>query len=147
MGYLKSGDNVIVWGKLQKDASHRVFDSGAMLTSFSVKYGVSDKLYGDSGRRQGKYMDVKVWGRDYDHALCDFCACLEKGDSVVVYGELRLDNRQSEDGSERWYLSAEHVSVQQTVQAEMEPEYQEEPDIQDEPPQQYAEEDYPEVLQ
>ena len=148
MGYLKSGDSVIVWGQLSKDAIFREFESGAMVTSFSVKYGVEEKLYGDGGSKKGKYMDVKVWGRDFDRALCDFCACLEKGDHVLVAGELRLDRKQDRDGNDRWYLNAEHVSVQQTVQPEEAEDYaEEEPESEpEEAPPALAEEDYPEVL-
>ena len=148
MGYLKSGDCVIVWGQLSKDAAFREFESGAMVTSFSVKYGVEDKLYGDSGAKKGKFMDVKVWGRDFDRALCDFCACLEKGDRILAAGELRLDRKQDRDGNDRWYLSAEHVSIQQTVQTEDVEDYaEEEPESEpEEAPPALAEEDYPEVL-
>ena len=147
MGYLKSGDSVIVWGQLSKDAAFREFESGAMVASFSVKYGVEEKLYGDNGAKKGKYMDVKVWGRDYDRSLCDFCACLEKGDRILAAGELRLDRKQDRDGNDRWYLNADHVSVQQTVQHEEEGYAEEEPEPAPEETQpEMAEEDYPEVL-
>lgn len=148
MGYLKSGDSVIVWGQLSKDAAFREFESGAMVASFSIKYGVEEKLYGDSGAKKGKYMDVKVWGRDYDHSLCDFCACLEKGDRVLAAGELRLDRKQDRDGNDRWYLSAEHVSVQQAVHLDETEDGsdEEQESSEDEAPSEMAEEDYPEVL-
>ena len=148
MGYLKSGDSVLLWGQLNKDAVFREFESGAMLTSFTVKYGVSDQLYGDSGRRKGKYMDVKAWGRDYDHKLCDYCACLEKGDSVLVAGVLTLDKKPDRDGEDRWYLNAEYVNVQPIVEATEEQTFTEEDGPGDDLPEEFLDQnDYPEVLQ
>ncbi|MGX8702924.1 MAG: single-stranded DNA-binding protein [bacterium] len=146
MGYLKSGDSVIVWGSLSKDAKHMSFDSGTSLSTFSVKYGTQDKLYGDNGARKGKYMDVKAWGREYDHEICDLCACLEKGDKVLVAGTLTLDRKQNEDGSDRWYLNAEHVSVMQKIEAAEEEYAEDETEQEEEPSAEIAEEDYPEVL-
>lgn len=149
MGYLKMGDSVEVWGRLSRDASFHEFGSGAMVTSFSVKYAFDEKLYGDGNGRTAKFMDVKAWGREDDRALCDYAACLEKGDRVTVRGTLTLDKKKDRDGNDRWYLNAEFIEVQQTVQIEDDGAvFSEEDPAPEEPlPREFSEEDYPEVLQ
>lgn len=146
MGYLKSGDSVLIWGQLNKDAQFRQFESGTMVASFSVRFGFEDKLYGDTGKRKGKWMDVKAWGRDYDHNLCDYCACLEQGDSVLVAGTLTLDKKPDRDGNDRWYLNAEYVNVQPTVEA-AEQVFTEEDGPGDDLPEEFRQDEFPEVLQ
>lgn len=143
MGYLKMGDSVVVWGRLSRDASYREFEnSGARVANFSVKYGISDKLYGDSGARKGKYMEVKAWGD-----MSDYARYLEAGDTVLVAGELTLDKKPDRDGNDRWYLNADFVTVQPTIQIEEDAGFTEEDPAPDEPlPSEFAEEDYPEVL-
>lgn len=148
MGYLKSGDSVIVWGQVTRDASCKEFDSGAKVVNFSVKYGYEDRLYGDGGTGKGKYMDVKCWWSDFYPDIFNLCSCLERGDRVLVAGKLTLDRKPDRDGNDRWYLDPEFVSVQQTVQVDDGAAYDEdEPEPEEEaPPREFAEEDYPEVL-
>lgn len=144
MGYLSrgGGESIIIFGTITRDARYHEFESGFRVTNFSVRYGVD---YGEDGEKSGKFMDVKAWGRDFDHALCDYCACLEKGDFVLVAGTMKKDNKPDQDGNDRWYLNAEYVAAQQTVQPE-ESDYDEDAPEQDPPPPQYADEDYPEAL-
>ena len=146
MGYLSrnSGETIVTFGTVTRDARRFDFDSGSMVVNFSIKYAT--QLNAD-GERSGKFFDVKVWGKDFDHSLCDYCACLEKGDRVLVGGELKKDKKPDQDGNDRWYLNAEFVIVQPTVQLD-EPDYDpDETEPSDEPTPDYGGEDYPEDLQ
>lgn len=143
MGYLKMGDSIAIWGRLNKDASYREFDSGARVASFSLKYGTEEKLYGENGSKKGKYMDIKCWGD-----LSDYARYLEAGDTIFVAGQLKLDKKPDKNGNDRWYLNAEFVTVQPTVQAEEEPVFNEEDPAPEEPlPQEFQQDEFPEVLQ
>lgn len=108
MGYLKSGNSILAWGHVSgKDARFKRFDSGKCVTNFSICYG-----YGESdgqGRRPGKFMDVKVWN---DHA--EDAAGLEKGDILLVAGELKKEREPDRDGNDRYYLDAGFFAVQPT---------------------------------
>ena len=106
MGLLKSGTSILVWGHVSgKDARLHQFDSGKCVANFSVCYGRSE---GDNGgQRSGKFLDVKVWNNAATSA-----ACLEKGDSVLIAGELKKEKKPDRDGRDRWYIDAEFFTVQ-----------------------------------
>ena len=150
MAYIKQGNYMLACGPLGKDARYREFDSGTKLASFSMRIGFHDKLFDDSGRRKGIYMDVKVWGNR--GTLYDYVCCLEKGDVVKVMGELKMDRKPDQDGNDRWYLDPEFVEVQPQIQMEEEEPYHE-PDAptddagEDYDAGEFADDDYPEVLQ
>lgn len=138
MGYLKQGNSVLVWGRVSgRDASFRQFDSGKCVTNFSVCFGHGEA--DAQGRKPGKYMDVKVWNDNAHYA-----ACLEKGDTVLVAGELRKEREPDRDGNDRWYLDADFCEAQPILPAEDTPDQPEEP-----APGGFEEMegDYPEVLQ
>lgn len=82
---------LLITGTLVRDAEYRTV--GAKETPclrFGVRYG-QDEVEGPDGRRQGKILDVTVWG----DAAVSLQNCLHKGDAVMAAGELseRVDNQ------------------------------------------------------
>ena len=65
---------------------------------------------GESGAKQGKYIDVKCW-----RELSECARHLERGDVVLVAGKLTRDKRKDDDGNDRWYLNAETCVPQAAV--------------------------------
>lgn len=112
--YVKQGDYMVIVGPVSgKDARYKEFESGATVADFSVRYD-KDPV-GESGAKQGKYIDVKCW-----RELSQYARYLERGDVVLVAGKLTRDKRKNEDGSDRWYLNAEFVSAQPQIAEEEE---------------------------
>lgn len=112
--YVKQGDYMVIVGPVSgKDARYKEFESGATVADFSVRYDKDPG--GESGAKQGKYIDVKCW-----RELSQYARYLERGDVVLVAGKLTRDKRKNEDGSDRWYLNAEFVSAQPQIQMEEE---------------------------
>ena len=146
MGLLtrNKGETLLIFGTVTRDAKTFHFDNGGFVVNFSVKYGTERNA---DGEKSGKFMDVKAWGRGYDHITADYCACLENGDRVLVAGEYKKENKPDRDGNERWYLDAEFCMAQPTVQQADEEYPDDYGETQDDSPPKYADEDYPEVLQ
>lgn len=146
MGLLtrNKGESTLIFGTVTRDAKTYHFDSGGMVVNFSVKYGTERN---EDGERIGKFMDVKAWGRDYDHITADYCSCLEKGDLVLVGGEYKKDNKPDRDGNDRWYLDAIFVMAQPMAQQPEEEYADDYGDPEEEVEPEYTDEDYPGVLQ
>ncbi len=145
--YVKQGDYMIVVGPVSgRDARYKEFDSGASVADFSIRYDKDPG--GESGAKQGKYIDVKCW-----RELSQYARYLERGDVVMVAGKLTRDKRKNDDGNDRWYLNAEFVSAQPQIAEEEEGGVFDENVPDDDPlPETFAktnapdEDDYPEAL-
>lgn len=145
--YVKQGDYMVIVGPVSgKDARYKEFESGATVADFSVRYDKDPG--GESGAKQGKYIDVKCW-----RELSQYARYLERGDVVLVAGKLTRDKRKNDDGNDRWYLNAEYVSAQPQIQMEEEGGVFDENVPDDDPlPESFAktnapdEHDYPEAL-
>lgn len=145
--YVKQGDYMVIVGPVSgKDARYKEFESGATVADFSVRYDKDPG--GESGAKQGKYIDVKCW-----RELSQYARYLERGDVVLVAGKLTRDKRKNEDGSDRWYLNAEFCCAQPTIQVEEEDGVFDENVPDDDPlPEEFSkqnamdEDDYPEAL-
>lgn len=145
--YVKQGDYMIIVGAVSgRDARYKEFDSGASVADFSVRYDKDPG--GESGAKQGKYIDVKCW-----RELSQYARYLERGDVVLVAGKLTRDKRKDNDGNDRWYLNAEFVSAQPQIAVEEEGSVFDENVPDDDPlPKEFArtnndaEDDYPEAL-
>lgn len=112
--YVKQGDYMVIVGPVSgKDARYKEFESGATVADFSVRYDKDPG--GESGAKQGKYIDVKCW-----RELSQYARYLERGDVVMVAGKLTRDKRKNDDGNDSWYLNAEFVSAQPQIQMEEE---------------------------
>ena len=142
MGYIKSKDCMVVWGKVSgHDARFHEFESGHCVTNFSVRY---DSVPTD-GASKGVYLDVKAW-----NDLAHYAACFEMGDSVLVAGRLTKDRKLDRNGNEHWYLDADICLAQPdlTPPDEEAPMMEEqdgaEPDVFADPG--YGEGDFPEDL-
>ncbi len=152
MAYFKQGKFMMLCGTVTKDATHRVFDSGSKVANFSIRYDTDENQSDENGRKKGLYFDIKVWGSK--PLVFDLACCLEKGDIVQVIGVLKKDAKPDRDGNERWYLDAEYINVQQSVQIEESGAEMEEDEAPDDPlPEEFSKtnryggEDYPEALQ
>lgn len=145
--YVKQGDYMVIVGQVSgRDARYKEFDSGASVADFSVRYDKDPG--GENGAKQGKYIDVKCW-----RELSQYARYLERGDVVMVAGKLTRDKRKNDDGNDRWYLNAEYVSAQPTIQVEEDSGVFDENVSDDDPlPKEFAgtnndaEDDYPEAL-
>lgn len=145
--YVKQGDYMIIVGAVSgRDARYKEFDSGASVADFSVRYDKDPG--GESGAKQGKYIDVKCW-----RELSQYARYLERGDVVLVAGKLTRDKRKNDDGNDRWYLNAEFCSAQPQIAEEEEGGVFDENVPDDDPlPKEFAgtnndaEDDYPEAL-
>lgn len=145
--YVKQGDYMIIVGAVSgRDARYKEFDSGASVADFSVRYDKDPG--GESGAKQGKYIDVKCW-----RELSQYARYLERGDVVLVAGKLTRDKRKNDDGNDRWYLNAEFVSAQPQIAVEEEGSVFDENVPDDDPlPEEFSkqnaldEDDYPEAL-
>ena len=112
--YVKQGDYMVIVGPVSgKDARYKEFESGATVADFSVRYDKDPG--GESGAKQGKYIDVKCW-----RELSQYARYLERGDVVLVAGKLTRDKRKDDDGNDRWYLNAEFCAAQPQIQVEEE---------------------------
>lgn len=112
--YVKQGDYMVIVGPVSgRDARYKEFGSGASVADFSVRYDKGPG--GESGAKQGKYIDVKCW-----RELSQYARYLERGDVVLVAGKLTRDKRKNDDGNDRWYLNAEFCCAQPTIQVEEE---------------------------
>lgn len=110
--YVKQGDYMVIVGPVSgKDARYKEFESGATVADFSVRYDKDPG--GESGAKQGKYIDVKCW-----RELSQYARYLERGDVVLVAGKLTRDKRKNDDGNDRWYLNAEFCAAQPQIQTE-----------------------------
>ena len=145
--YVKQGDYMVIVGPVSgKDARYKEFESGATVADFSVRYDKDPG--GESGAKQGKYIDVKCW-----RELSQYARYLERGDVVLVAGKLTRDKRKNDDGNDRWYLNAEFCCAQPTIQVEEEGGVFDENIPNDDPlPEEFSkqnamdEDDYPEAL-
>lgn len=145
--YVKQGDYMVIVGPVSgKDARYKEFESGATVADFSVRYDKDPG--GESGAKQGKYIDVKCW-----RELSQYARYLERGDVVLVAGKLTRDKRKNDDGSDRWYLNAEFCAAQPQIQVEEEGgAFDENVPDDDPPPEEFSkqnaldEDDYPEAL-
>ena len=92
--YVKQGDYMVIVGPVSgKDARYKEFESGATVADFSVRYDKDPG--GESGAKQGKYIDVKCW-----RELSQYARYLERGDVVLVAGKLTRDKRKDDDGND-----------------------------------------------
>ena len=87
MGYIRQGNNIIAWGRVTGDPRHRFFDSGKQVTNFGLSYDRKQ----ENGEWKNQTIYVDAWGEP----LAPYCSCLEKGDFVMVAGELKRDDYSS----------------------------------------------------
>lgn len=88
-------NNVVLVGRLTRDAELRYTSSGIPVCNFSVAVNRRKKS-GDEWSEEVSFFDVVVWGRQGE-ALNQY---LVKGKQVAVEGELR-QNRWEQDGQQR----------------------------------------------
>jgi single-strand DNA-binding protein len=88
-------NNVVLVGRLTKDAELKYTSSGQAVCKFSVAVNRRRKN-GDQWEDEANFFDVVLWGRQGE-ALNQY---LQKGKTVGVEGELRQD-RWQQDGQNR----------------------------------------------
>lgn len=82
MGYLSNGAYMVAWGVVARDARMSTFPSGKNVTNFSLSYDAKKV----DGHWKNAFMNVDAWGE-----LGRYASLLEKGDHVLVCGELKPD--------------------------------------------------------
>lgn len=103
MGYHfnKSGNYMLMWGKVSRDAILRTTQKGKHWTSFSMSY---DRKHNVDGNMQTQYMEVTLWGDDALYVGHEDIG-ISKGDQVLVGGRLVEDTfyKDGEDRSQKKY--------------------------------------------
>lgn len=101
MSYMKSGNTMLMVGKVSRDATLRETRTGKHVAGFSMRYA---RQHNVDGQMENKYMEVTVWN---DDALLigDENIGIGKGDTVLVVGQLVEDTyrREGEDPNEPKY--------------------------------------------
>ena len=93
-------NQVIISGRLTRDASLKTLPSGSSVAELSV---ASNRIWNDrNGDKQEEtvFVDVDLWGKQSNY----FGNNLKKGDYVMVTGRLRRETRES-DGQKRSKIS------------------------------------------
>lgn len=94
-------NQVIISGRLTRDASLKTLSSGSSVAELSV---ASNRIWNDrNGDKQEEtvFLDVDLWGKQADY----FGNNLRKGDYVMVTGRLRRESWETEDGQKRSKIS------------------------------------------
>lgn len=106
MAYIKQGNNMILWGRVTKDAQFRTSQSGKSFATLSVQYG---KHHDEDGNMVRDYMDISAWG-DLGEQIADPNVGIVKGDIVMVTGVLYKDDYLTEkEGKVSYRLNADAV--------------------------------------
>ena len=93
-------NQVIISGRLTRDASLKTLSSGSSVAELSV---ASNRIWNDrNGNKQEEtvFVDVDLWGKQADY----FGNNLKKGDYIMVTGRLRRESWETE-GQKRSKLS------------------------------------------
>lgn len=93
-------NQVIISGRLTRDASLKTLSSGSSVAELSV---ASNRIWNDrNGNKQEEtvFVDVDLWGKQAEY----FGNNLKKGDYVMVTGRLRRESWET-DGQKRSKLS------------------------------------------
>ena len=104
--YIYTQNGSIFIGRVAQDATHqKVGASDTDLTKFSISYAKNEK----DGKSSSLYMNVVAWGK-----LARNVAGLEKGDVVIVCGEIETQTYRKKDGTDgkSTQLTAEFILVQ-----------------------------------
>lgn len=89
-------NNVSIMGRLVRDPEFKHTENGVSVCRFSLAVG-RNFMNRESGERETDFIDVSAW-----RGLAEFVdRNFEKGDSVVVEGELRSRNWTNRDGVKR----------------------------------------------
>lgn len=120
MGVLKTGKNMLIWGRATRDATLIETKNGKFVSNFAVKYDYRHSI--DDGSILLDYMEVDVWG-NLAKIVGDANIGVGKGDMVLVAGQLIQDTfyKKGEDRSQPKYkLNAELVLDQTSINQLME---------------------------
>lgn len=93
-------NQVIISGRLTRDASLKTLSSGSSVAELSI---ASNRIWNDrNGNKQEEtvFVDVDLWGKQAEY----FGNNLKKGDYVMVTGRLRRESWET-DGQKRSKLS------------------------------------------
>jgi len=94
-------NQVIISGRLTRDASLKTLSSGSSVAELSV---ASNRIWNDrNGNKQEEtvFVDVDLWGKQAEY----FGNNLKKGDYVMVTGRLRRESWETDDGQKRSKIS------------------------------------------
>lgn len=102
-------NQITATGRLTNTPEVRFTPSGANVTSFTIAF--NDRKQNADGKwedGQAHYLDVSAWRQ-----LGESCADLQKGQRVVVVGELKSRTWETRDGDKRtaWQIEAAEVGV------------------------------------
>lgn len=108
---IAAGKYALVAGFVPKDAEVRTTQSGKSVCNFSVK---SSETVNADGTRTAKWLNCVAWQK-----ACDVARYIQKGDIVLVAGELQERSYTTRDGDERSVteLVCEFVTIMQNAVA------------------------------
>ena len=97
----KSGaTGVVAWGKINTDPKSGTSKNGKRYCNFYLKYDFEPKK-SPNDKASGKTIQISTW-----EGTADFASHCEKGDSVIVFGQLRKNEYK---GEESYQVAAEIV--------------------------------------
>jgi single stranded DNA-binding protein len=97
---INSKTGVFLTGRVTKDPKTKQ-TANSSVTKFSILYGYSSEK-DENDHRQGKFMDVDVWGKAGE----DLTSVIQKGDHLAVSGELR---QREYEGKTYYSVSAQEI--------------------------------------
>lgn len=104
--YNKQTQNMLLWGRVTRDAEMKQSKNGKEYAIVSVQYG---KHYDEDGNMVRDYMDCSFWG-DYAKDVANPDIGITKGDLVMIAGMLYKDEYKSEkEGREIYSMNADII--------------------------------------
>ena len=103
-----AGKHAICAGFVPRDVDVRTTQNGKAVCNFSIK---ASETVNEDGTRTAKWLNCVAWQK-----VCDVARYIQKGDTVLVAGELQERSYTTRDGDERSVteLVCEFVMIMQS---------------------------------
>jgi len=126
-------NKVFLAGRLTKDPVITYLQSGTPVVEFTLAYNRRYKDKNGEFREESHFFDVKGMGKGFD----DLATRINKGDLILVEGELRQERWETEDGKKasrvRIYAHKVRILRRKKQNGEIKEEIQEVPQQENEP--------------
>ena len=130
-------NKVTIMGHLVRDADLRYTNGGDPVTNITLAV---NRTFGDDT----DFIDVTIWNRG-NYKAAEYCAEYEKGDLVLIHGELRQDRWEDNNGNSRSKIkvrSVKEVNFSQSRDNSGDEEFDDEDDLEQEKPQKNMSDDF-----
>ena len=130
-------NKVTIMGHLVRDADLRYTNGGDPVTNITLAV---NRTFGDDT----DFIDVTIWNRG-NYKAAEYCGEYEKGDLVLIHGELRQDRWEDNNGNSRSKIkvrSDKEVNFSQSRDNSGDEEFDDEDDLEQEKPQKNMSDDF-----